>query len=175
MGGNNTSPAVDVAREKVLGEDNTVTLPNGVKVRINPVGAALISDVTSRIKDPEIPVVYIADKERNEPNPNDPNYLRGLEEANQKRGIAMIDTLVMFGVELLDGIPEDDEWMKKLTFMVKRGLLDLSGYDLDDSFDREFLYKRYILVDNTVISMVTDASGLSTEDISRAEASFPSK
>lgn len=176
MGSDNArSPAADVAHEKAGGSDNIKTLPNGVKVRINPVGAALISDVTSRIKDPDVPVVFIKDKEREEPNPNDPIYLRGIEEANQQRAIAMIDTLVMFGVELLEGIPDDDEWLKKLRFMEKRGMLDLSGYDLDDPFDREFLYKRYVLVDNTVIELVTQMSGLSAEDIKRAEDSFPGK
>jgi len=181
MGSNNSpSPAVDLAKKLAKGADGTYTLPNGVKVRINPVGAALISDVTSKIKDPEVPLWPNADKPdregnpRMEPNPDDPHYAVLLEEANQQRAIAMIDTMVMFGLELVDGIPNDDEWVKKLKFMEKRGMLDISAYDLDDPFDREFLYKRYVLVDNNVIGMITEASGLSTEDVKRAEESFRS-
>ncbi len=179
MGSNtNPNPAVEAARRLAgKGEDNIVVLPGGARVRIHPVSAALIADITSQIKEPEIPLWPNPEKPdqdgrpRLEPNPDDPNYVRALEETNQKRGAAMIDAMVMFGVELIDGIPDDD-WIKKLRFMEKRGLLDLSSYDLDDPFDREFLYKRYILVDNNVIGMVTDASGLSTEDIKRAQESF---
>lgn len=181
MGSNNSpSPAVDLARKLAKDSDGNITLPNGVKVRINPVGAALISDVTSKIKDPEVPLWPNPEKPdrdgnpRMEPNPDDPHYAVLLEEANQKRAIAMIDTMVMFGIELVDGIPDSDEWVKKLKFMEKRGMLDISGYDLDDPFDREFLYKRYILVDNNVIGMITEASGLSSEDVKRAEDSFRS-
>ena len=182
MGSNNSpSPALDVAKKLAQGADGITILPNGVKVRINPVGAALISDVTSKIKDPEVPLWPNADKPdregkpRMEANPDDPHYAVLLEEANQKRAIAMIDTMVMFGVELVDGVPDDDAWVKKLRFMEKRGMLDLSGYDLDDPFDREFLYKRYVLVDNNVVGLITDASGLSSEDVKRAEESFRGK
>lgn len=181
MGSNSSNPAVDLAKKLAAGSDGITTLPNGVKVRINPVGAALISDVTSQIKDPEVPLWANYEKPdadgkpRMEPNPDDPHYQALLAEANQTRAIAMIDTLVMFGVELVDGVPDDDGWIRKLRFMEKRKMLDLSSYDLQDEFDREFLYKRYVIVDNNVVEAITNASGLTQEDIKHAEDQFRGK
>lgn len=172
MGTNNqTNPAVAVAKER-SDTSGVLILDNGVKVRIRPVSAALISEVSARIKDPDPPTVYIKDKEREEPNPSDPGYLRTLEENNQKRGMAVIDAMVMFGVELIDGVPEDGEWVRKLKFMEKRGMLDLSNYDMGDPYEVEFLYKRFVIVDNTVVNEISRASGLSSEDVERARESF---
>lgn len=168
------SPVVKVAKEKSgQGQENgIVVLPSGIRVRVLPVSAALITDVSTRIKDPEIPVVYIQEKDRSEPNPADPVYLQKMKEAENKRGSVTIDTMVMFGVELVDGVPEDNGWLDKLRFAERRGLLDLTEYDLNDPIDKEFLFKRYYLGDNGVIALVTKASGLSAEEVDNAEKSF---
>jgi hypothetical protein len=163
---------VDVAKEKNGKMKGEVTLPNGVRIRVNGVAASLIDAVTSRIREPEIPMAYIQDKEREEPNPSDPKYQKELEEIGRKRGIAAIDAMVMFGIDLLDGIPKDRSWLSKLKFMQKHGQLDLSEYDLEDEVDLEFLYKRFVLADNYIITMLSEASGLTPEDEAKAVESF---
>lgn len=167
----NPSPAVEVAKE-ISNKDGILVLDDGVRIRIRPVSAALISDVSARVKDPEPPIVFIKDKDRSEPNTSDPGYVRGLEIASQKRGMAVIDAMVMFGVELLDGIPSDESWLRRLKFMENKGMIDLGGYDLNDPFEREFLYKRYVVVNNNIITQISKASGLSSEDVERAKDSF---
>jgi hypothetical protein len=168
------SPAVEVARENSSdnGDGRIVTLSDGRKARLIPVSATLIDEVTTRIKDPEVPMIYLEEKGRSEPNPSDPIYLEKMSEANRERGIAAIDAMVMFGVELLDGVPEDGEWLKKLRFMEKRGQIELSSYDLEDSMDREFVYKRFIAVGNSLLERITHISGIGQEDIEQAERSF---
>jgi len=170
-----SSPAVDVAKKvKERDEERIVSLPGGVTARIVPVSAALVDEVSSSVKDPEVPEVYDEEREKDFPNPNDPTYLRGLEEASRKRGIAAIDAMVMFGVELVDGLPENDAWLKKLVYMSKRNLVNLDGYDLEDELDLEFLYKRYVAITPTVLSVITEMSGISGADIEAAEESFRS-
>jgi hypothetical protein len=95
-----------------------------------------------------------------------------MEDAGRKRGIAAMDAMVMFGVELVDGLPDDDKWLKKLQNMEKHGLLDLSGYDFDDETDKEFVYKRFVAVDTNVIERLSEISGISAEDVEEAERSF---
>lgn len=169
------NPTVEVAKEMAAqnGRDQIRTLSTGVRVRLVPVSAALLSEVTSRIKDPQVPLWRNEDKGRDEPNPSDPEYLRELDEASTKRGMAAMDAMVMFGVDLVDGVPEDDSWLKKLRFMEKKGFLDLSEYDLEDGFDCEFLYKRYIAIDNDTLTNIASLSSLTPEAIARAEDSFP--
>jgi len=176
------SPVVDVAKEVAMDETEEVIvmLTTGVKAKLTPVTASLISDVTSRIKDPEVPWVHNPDKPttehpegRMEQNPNDPNYVRELSETAQRRGLETINAMVMFGVTLLDDSwLQDKSWLTKLKYMEKRGSLDLSGYDLDDLFDLEFLFKRYIGCSSDILEILTEMSGVSTRDVDRAERSF---
>jgi hypothetical protein len=165
------SPAVEVAK-KVGGEHNLFELTDGTRVRVTPVSAALIDEVSSRIKDPPIPMYRNEEKGRDEPNPVDPKYLEGVQEAQNKRGTAAIDAMVMFGIELVDGLPEDEGWLGKLKWLEKRGSVDLSEYDMNDPVEKEFVYKRFVACAGEILEAITRVSGISGEDIARAEASF---
>ena len=175
MTAKDSNPAVETAKN-VEGrtKEHFITLATGDKVRLLPVSASLIDEVTSRVKEPEVPMWDNPDKGRPEPNPSDPNYLAELEDASRKRGVAGMDAMIMFGVDLVDGLPDDDMWFKKLRLMERKGALDLSSYDLDDEIDKEFLYKRYIAVDVDTLGEIAKISGISSEDVATAEKSFPS-
>jgi len=167
------SPALEVAKEQEE-QDGITVLSTGVRARLVPVAASLISEVASRVKDPEVPMDYIEEKDREEPNPNNPEYLRMLDEATAKRGTVSLETMVMFGVELIDGVPEDNTWLNRLRFLEKHGNLDLSEYDLDDPMEREFVYKLYIAVGSNDIVEVAKMSGINPEEIEQAVESFQS-
>ena len=170
------NPAVQTA--KYLGErdreERIHTLRNGVRVKVFPVSATLIDEVVSRVEDPEVPIFHNPDKDRDEPNPNDPQYLKALAKADKQRGIAAMDAMVMFGVQVVDGIPAPETWLTKLQMMDRMKRLDLSVYDLTNEIDVEFLYKRYILADAELLDIVGKESGMIAEDVERAERSFPS-
>lgn len=170
------SPAVETAKylEQRDRDIDSVVLPSGDRIKVTPVSATLIDEVVSRVEDPEIPTWHNPDKDRDELNPNDPKYLRALQVAERQRGVAAMDAMVMFGVELIDGVPDSETWLKKLQKMEKMGRLDLSSYDLSDPIDVEFLYKRYILSDANLLNMISKASGIASEDVERAERSFQS-
>lgn len=174
MSGRN--PVVNTAKKVSETGEEFVTLADGRRGRIVPVSSSLISSVVSSIPEPDIPEVFIEAKGRSEPNPNDPGYLRALGDYERDRGIATMDAMVMFGLELIDGLPEDEGWLKKLTYMDRRGILDvdLEDFDLEDELDREFLYKKYILGNAALVSKITRISGLTEEDIVTAEDSFRS-
>ena len=169
-------PVVEIAKKvekRKLGEDNIIMLPVGGRARLVPVSATLIGEVSNLIKDPDPPMWFDENKDREVSNPSDPAYLRALEDKQKERGMASLDALIMFGVELLDGMPEDDKWLQKLKFLEKRGQLKLENYDFDDPLDLEFLYKRYIAVPVSIATKVSEISGVSPEEIEAAEASFP--
>lgn len=169
------NPTVQVAKARQNGDENhIVMLADGRKAKVVPVSVGLIEEVTSKIQDPPIPTYHDEERNRDIENPVDPDYLRGLADATRKRGIAAIDAMVMMGVELLDGLPEDNLWEKRLKTLQKRGLLDLSTYDMSDPIEREFLYKRFVAVDSSVLEVVSRVSGVTGEAIAEAEKSFPS-
>lgn len=165
---------VIIAAKTVKKDDysNEIVLNDGRKAIARPVSVSLIEAVTAQIKDPDIPMVYIEEKEREVANPDDPTYQRALEEANRKRGSASMDALIMFGVELVDGMPEDDMWLQRLRNFAKHSGLDLSEFDLDDPLDKEFVYKRYFAVPTKALEQISRASGLTNEEVAKQESSF---
>lgn len=154
------------------GDDSVVILSTGVRVRLNPVSSSLVEDMKNAIKMPPVPMVWIEAKEREEENPNDPAYIDAVREVESKRASAVLDALVMFGVELEDGLPEDAVWVKKLKVLERRNALDLSGFDLDDNFDLEFLYKRYVAVAGADLAIVGSLHGMRPLEVARARATF---
>jgi len=166
------SPAIQVKKDNDRPEVAIVTLSTGYRAKLSAVSASLIGDVTSMIKNPPVPTWHNEDKDRDEPNPGDPSYIVALADTERRRGEAAMDALIMFGVELIDPIPEDGKWLKKLKFMEKRGLLLLSAYDMNDPDDVEFLFKRYIAVSADDLITVGKFSGIRGDDVTSAEASF---
>jgi hypothetical protein len=154
------------------GSDGIVTLSTGVRVELHPVSSSLVEEMKSSVSMPQVPVVYIEAKDREEENPNDPTYIAAVEEASLKRSDAMFDALVTFGVDLVDGLPEDSTWLKKLRLLEKRGLLDLSGFDLEDEFDLEFLYKRYVAVAGADLQIIGGLHGFRPLEVARARSMF---
>ena len=154
------------------GESTIVTLSTGVVVQLHPVSSSLVEEMKAAIKMPPVPVVWIEAKEREEENPNDPRYIEACEEVQRKRADAIFDALCTFGVELVDGLPEDDTWIKKLRFLERRGTLDLSGFNLTDEFDLEFLYKRYVAVAGTDLQLIGGLHGFRPMEVARARAMF---
>lgn len=166
--------AVDVAKKRSGdGEaDKPTTLSTGVRAILRPVTVSLIDEVTARIEDPPIPMWHNPDKDREEENPADPAYHRALEEAARLRGLAAIDAMILFGVELVDGLPDDGAWLKNLRYLERLGHIDLSGFDLSDDLDQEFLYKRYAAVGKHDLERLSEKSGQDREDVDRAVATF---
>lgn len=173
VGVDDVNPVIDVAREKTKKEADIIEV-NGIRFSIVPVSAALIEEVTRRVKDPPIPVVFNVEMNRSVENPGDPNYLLELSETTSKRNRAAIDAFALFGIELKDGLPSDDSWLNKLKYLSKLGHISLDGFDLNDDLDKEFLLKRYVLVSGDVLERVSRASGVNPADIEAAEKSFRS-
>jgi hypothetical protein len=170
------SPAPSVAKQHAQGDDTPYefTRSDGVIIKICSVSTALIDEVSNSVKDPPIPMWHNPEYDRDEEQPNDPTYLVALKDNNRQRGVAAIDALAMFGVELVNGLPQNTDWIKKLQYLAKKGRLNLTDYDMADQFDLEFLYKRYIVVDNAMLAKISSISGITPMDVAEAERSFQS-
>lgn len=156
------NPVVEVAKKQGGTSDGIHTLSTGVRVRVKPVPPALVNDVMLRVKVPQVPEVWDAKKGKAWPNPLDPGYIAALAQYEQERGSAALDAVAMFGLELVDGMPEDNTWVLKL------GLL---GIDVaDDTIAREFYYKKYIALGND-LEQLQQIMGVTAEDVTQAKKS----
>ncbi len=157
------SPAVEVARERK--QDAVRIMSSGVRVRIVPVSATLVDECMHRIPLPQVPMWHNPESEREEPNPNDPAYVFALQQAERDRGVASLDAVLMFGVELVDPLPEG-VWLKKLQ------MLGVLGADADE-LEREFAYKKFVAcTTQSDILLIMTATGVSEAQIQDAESSF---
>jgi len=169
---NNKPAAVQVAREHQDEEKSARIVERlGVRARLVPVPEGILEDAERKIADPPVPIFKDESGIEME-NPSDPAYIRATDEANAQRGIAAIEAMCLFGVQLLDGLPEDDTWRKKLAFYEKRGHIDLSWVDWKDELEVEFVFIRYAFVIMADINYIGRASRMTAEELARAEASF---
>jgi len=148
------------------------TLSTGVRAIIRPVPTYLVDKMVSEIVEPKPPKQFNEQKDRDEENPFDPTYLAEIEEANRKRGLVTMEAMIMWGIELVDGVPDPEEWLPRLEWMAKRSDLDLDDYDLDDPLDLEFCYKALIATSGVDLMLVTLKSGMQNEEVELAMRGF---
>lgn len=170
--------ALGVAKEEL--NDDIYTLSTDIRIRLKSTPTILIQKAMNKVKDPPVPTQDIDGVERE--NPIHPAYIAALEEAQVERGLARIDTILLWGVELVDDIP-DDGWLEKLQFMERQDNIDLlSSFDLDNPLDREFVYKKYVAIGSQlnedganidVLFILNGKNVISEDGVEQATSLFP--
>lgn len=159
------NPAVQVAQEGDEKDDQIIELTSGVLIRRKPIPDILMQRVMAKVEKPKVPMWFNPDKEREEPNPNDPDYLEAVRKAEEERGQKAIDAAIMFGCELVDDLPSDRTWIKRL----KRFGIEV---DETDEFELQFAYLKYVAFVNSDDLALVTGWGLSERDIENAGATF---
>ncbi len=163
---------ISTIRSKVEGDSSV--LSTGIRAILKPVSPGLIDAVTMWIVDPDPPTWHNDEYDRDEPNPVDPTYLNTLALNRSKRVAAQIDALVAFGVEVVDEIPADDEWVPKLRLVGRLSGHDpLEGIDLDSPIERKFAYCKFVAITNRDMQKIMRLSMILPEEIDQAVQSFP--
>lgn len=170
---NTAVAALAIAKNHKGATDGPVILSTGVRAILKPVPSATIEEAQSKIKNPPVPRFTTEDGVEME-NPNDPDYLQAIHDANVLRGRAGFDVIAALCVELVDGLPPTDTWLKKLKRLDKLGHIDLSGFDLDDPDDLEFIYIRFVALASDDWALLSRISGVTGEAVARADSSFQS-
>lgn len=160
---------IAVAKEEIeQGQpDNIRTLTTGVRVRTKTVAPGLISRAQMAIEWPKVPKFHNPDKDRWEENENHPDYIAEVARVREERGMAALDAMCMFGLELVDGVPDGDEWIRRIRFVLP-GL----KFDESDPLEREYYYKTLVAVGVQDFAMLAKAMGVSEEALAQAEDSF---
>lgn len=96
----------------------TVTLSNGIVLKVKPVPPFLVRAAVTKLEKPKIPFFHNDEKGRDEPNPSDPAYLDDLEEYEEQTTEVGTNVLLVAGTEVAE-VPEgcygpDDQSWKEL-------------------------------------------------------------
>jgi hypothetical protein len=173
---------------KKASESRVKRLFNGDYVKVRGVSPALIDRVQANIKEPKAPIVLMSSGEEL-PNYQDPEYQEKLREVEEKRSVAALNAVILFGLELCDeeGNPiepvTDRRWEKSLKRMGidwEREMLDMQGVDeWEDDEDREWAKAdAYMLFTafsghKSDLDLIRSISGADIAAQAAAEAQFP--
>lgn len=151
-------------------------LKNGVKIRVRGVPGQIILAIHERYPEPEVPQWYNEAKQRSEPQPMDPAYIKAVKEHNSLLQQKDNDAYMANGVDVLD-LPdgkyplESDEWIEGLEYV---------GLEVPRTgIGRKVAWLKYHIVDDSdvgdLITAIAVAGGLVTEDaVEKAAESFRS-
>lgn len=156
---------------------NTVELTNGIVLRIVPVPPLAMREVSIQVKPPEVPTVWMEDKQRDEPNPNDPDYLKALVEYSQRQVEMLTNIMLCLGTqvaEVPEGVdkPEDNDWIERIEFL---GL----HIDTSNKYQRYLSWLRYYALTSgpdisSIVRTVMQNSGTTEEEVQAIIKSFRS-
>lgn len=153
---------IDTAKAQPVEQDDIHTLHSGVKVRVQAISPSLVNDAMLRVKMPEVPEVWSEQRGKFLKNPLSPDYVEAMDEYQRAKGQVALDAMVMFGIDLVDGLPEDRSWIRKLQILGFE-------FDPDDAVECEFYYKKHIAMTVQDIQELQRSMGVTQEGIEKAK------
>jgi len=161
-------------------EDGKITLSTGVVFKIVGVPLFAFDKIREkmRLERPQVPVVHIEEKDRDEPNPNDPDYIAALDTFERKHSEKIIDMMITLGTEF-DSVPEgfpkvsDDSWVLKLK------LLDIDVPESEDVHGRYLAWIKLCAMKTmedyeSLLIACSRGAGVTEKDVADASATFRS-
>ncbi len=157
-------------------EDGKLTLSTGVVFKIMDIPLFAFDKIKENMERerPKVPVVYIEAKDREEANPNDPDYIAAIDAFERKQSEKLIDMIIVLGTELdqvPEGFPKDDDesWTSKLKLL---------GFDIPEDKDERYLTWIKLCAMRTredyesLLIACSRSAGVTEEDVAEAAASF---
>lgn len=123
--------AIEDAEAAELVSENgrlSVELSTGVVLKLRPVPRHFMYEATRRFTSPQVPVVFIEDKGREEENPSDPEYIGAVQKYLADISNAATDVALLRGTEIehkpeeVPG-PDSKEFLEEMEYL-KIGMLD---------------------------------------------------
>lgn len=120
--------------------EEKIVLSNGIVLRLRPVSSTAVQRAVEQIPLPSVPTTWIEDKQRDEQNPNDPDYLDALEQAHTARLNAVFTMLQVMGTAFESAPdemcgPDDDAWIE---------LLEAAGLSVDREWNKAQRYRHWL-------------------------------
>lgn len=171
-----TKAAADTKKKRVRKKENKDKIhktPDGFSVRFHPVAANVIREAQVRIPDPVAPTFVHPTSGEERENLSHPEYIKELAAVKELRVKAAMNAMLLFGLELIDPIPDDNDWLDKLLYLQ---LINQAEFDEATSeegkFLRELFYKNFIVSDLIVLKKLQGLSGITEEMIAQARKTF---
>ena len=152
-----------------------VTLPNGVKLKLQKSPPFALQQAVANLEPPKVPI-WKSPKGRDEENPNDPDYIKALAQYQGQTGQAALNALFLFGVEVVS-VPSGMQTIEDTTWSDELAFLDMVVPDDPNSRVRKLMWLKVVAIAQEeyleeVSNKLFALQGLSEEDIAAAIDSF---
>lgn len=173
------------ALESTVENAATYRLSNGIVLEFTHVPPQAVRRAMSAVKEPEVPTFHNDQKDRDEPNPMDPDYLRDLQTWIAATAEAGQAVAFMLGVKVVS-VPEDmldvddGEWIEEVEEVWKITCPDDDlTVPVSSPKERLLSWLRYYAITSDIDTYITTSIcmqriGLTEEEVQAAVASFRS-
>lgn len=170
---------VDTLPEDDGGDPTVFVAATGVRLKLKRVSQMIVADAKRRLPEPKVPKWINPEKDREEENPNDPEYIEAVYNYRYDTSMLALRVYLILGTEpiypLPAGIvgPDSHEWSDAI-----QGADD--GVDIPESGPRRYFawLKYYALPDDQVMRVMSQIISLSgrtlEEEVRKAQESFRS-
>jgi len=175
--------AVQRAADRVhrRGRFGDFELSNGIILGLKPVAPLLLNAVQEEFTPPDPPKVYMEEKGRDEPNPNDPAYLAEVERLSNEQSMAVNNMLLAAGTvckSVPEGYfaPEDEGWIEQIAMAG-----EVTGRPIeihtDQKIKRYLCWLRYYALETNadiaiLTSLIIQLGGITEGEVESAIESF---
>lgn len=150
----------------------TITLSSGVKLEVKPISGIVLQRAQMVVPDAEVPKFFIQDQNRWVDNPHHPDYEQALRDAALAKAEVALHTLVRKACKVVDGLPEDDRWLRLILRYEAEDTL-LEKFNLAHPSDlRVFYILREAVRESEDIDKIVKASCLCEESVKEFLRSF---
>ncbi len=164
---------------------DSITLENGIVLALRMVAPLLISDAARRVPKPPVPTVYSEEKNREEENPEHPDYLVALVEWRGQRDEAGLSVALIMGSSVSsvpEGLygPDDDEWIDEIEASYAAIEMEPPKIDRDRPSGRYLSWLRLYALPTEedivrISKILTSSVAVSEEDVRDAVDAFRSR
>lgn len=170
-----SNPVINKLKE--LNEDKIKTLSSGVRVIIPGTSQFELQEMALESEPVKPPRFTDPETGREVENYNDPDYIDRLNTMQLKRGLRLLDSMLI-GVVLADGLPDDSDynnWVATLKFKEKMGYIHLNGLDIDNpGIEKEYAFKKYVaFIDTDDLDILKGKVKKAEEAAKKADEIFP--
>lgn len=152
------------------------TLSSGVVLACKPVPPLAMREVAIHVPPPAVPTWHNPDKDREEPNPNDPAYIKAVENYQAEQLFKVTEVIMLLGTEIKSTPPDiiaytSDDWLGPLT------VLGVIVDEPKNKWERYLMWLRFYACKTqsdvaNIIGRVVAVSGVTEVEVQRAAAAF---
>ena len=163
-----------------MDESGKIAVSTGVVFKIGKIPLMVFDAINAQMskKEPQVPMVYIQDKDREEYNDADPKYLMAIKKHDEELKRKLMDAVFVYGLSV-EKVPDTVEKLEDESWVDKERMVGIE-FDPGEKNSRFLSWVKYVACmdpkDYTDLFLACARTfGVTEEDVAMAATSFPNR